>query len=177
VYWAGDFNINILNADDHKATGDFLHTMMSNSFYPAITKPTRITEFSATIIDNIYCNATSNSLAGIVYKNISDHLPIFVMNDTEVKRVKEVRSVETRELSSGNIIKFQERIKNFDWSYITEINDVNDAYDNFLNDFTKHYDECCPVKTRRKRTDFRQKWMTPALLKSCKTKDKLYKKY
>ena len=50
-------------------------------------------------------------------------------------------------------------------------------YDNFLNDFTKLYDECCPVKTRRKRTDFRQKWMTPALLKSCKTKDKLYKKY
>ena len=45
VYWAGDFNINILNADDHKATGYFLHTMMSNSFYPAITKPTRIIEF------------------------------------------------------------------------------------------------------------------------------------
>ena len=38
----------------------------NNSFHPAITKPTRIPEFSATIIDNIYCNATSNSLAGIV---------------------------------------------------------------------------------------------------------------
>ena len=50
------------------------------------------------------------------------------MNDSEVKRVKEVRSVETRELSSGNIIKFQERIQNFDWSYITDINDVNEAY-------------------------------------------------
>ena len=41
IYWAGDFNINLLNADSHKATGDFLHTMMWNGFYLAITKPTR----------------------------------------------------------------------------------------------------------------------------------------
>ena len=54
IYWAGDFNINLLNADSHKATGAFLHTMMSNGFYPVITKPTRINDLSATLIDNIY---------------------------------------------------------------------------------------------------------------------------
>ena len=67
VFWAGDFNINILNTGSHKATDEFVNIMMSNSFYPAITKPTRITEFSATIIDNIFCNIPANSFTGIMY--------------------------------------------------------------------------------------------------------------
>ena len=56
VYWARDFKINLLNAESHKATNEFLNVMLSNSLYPAITKPTRISEHSATVIDNIYCN-------------------------------------------------------------------------------------------------------------------------
>ena len=97
IYWAGDFNIDLFNSDNHKATGDFLCTMMSHALHPAITKPTRITEFSATIIDNVFCNAPADSFPGILYKNISDHLPIFVINDTEIKRTKEAQSVQTRE--------------------------------------------------------------------------------
>ena len=39
------------------------------------------------------------------------------------------------------------------------------------------YDECCPVKTKQRSVKFRKQWMTPALLRSCKTKDNLFKKY
>ena len=119
-------------------------TRMSNSLYPATTKPTRITEFSATIIDNIFCNIPANSLTGIMYKNISDHLPIFVMHDMRVKKMKELRPIETRDLSDENIAKFQEKIENVDWSGIIKIDDVNGAYGNFMSIFKKHFDDCCP---------------------------------
>ena len=115
-FWAGDLNINILNADNHTATGNFLNTMASNAFHPAITKPTRINEFSATIIDNIFTNASTNSFKGIIYKNISDHLPIFVINETNVRkrRVALCRKIESRDMGRDNILKLQEK---FGWVF------------------------------------------------------------
>lgn len=50
----GDFNINIINSDTHKSTNNFIDLMISNSLYPMISKPTRITSHSATLIDNNY---------------------------------------------------------------------------------------------------------------------------
>ena len=87
VYWAGDFNIDLLNAETHKTTNDFLNIMYSNSFYPAITKPTRITEHSATVIDNIYSNNMMNSHSGLLYKEVTDHLPVFLIIDTTIKKL------------------------------------------------------------------------------------------
>lgn len=52
----GDFNLNILHAD-HTATHDFLNTLYSVNFYPLITKPTRVTTHSASLIDNILLNS------------------------------------------------------------------------------------------------------------------------
>ena len=54
LYIMADFNINLLNADSHSATQDFLNIMYSNSVMPTITKPTRVTRHSATLIDNIF---------------------------------------------------------------------------------------------------------------------------
>ena len=177
VYWAGDYNINILNTDSHTATVEFLQTMLSNSFYPAITKPTRITEYFATIIDNIFCSAPTNSFTGILYKNISDHLPIFIINNTKVKKLKESHVIESRDMGEENISKLRDRLQHFDWFYITDISDVNSAYSSFLSVFGNIFNECCPVRRKRTRFCFRKQWMTSALLRSTKVKDKLFKKF
>ena len=53
--------------------------MFSHSLIPQITKPTRITPITATLIDNIYRNdilSECNQRQGIVY---SDHLLIFIL--------------------------------------------------------------------------------------------------
>ena len=52
-YLFGDFNINLLNQSSHQATSD-LDILYSGGFIPLISRPTRIAENSATLIDHIY---------------------------------------------------------------------------------------------------------------------------
>ena len=40
----GDFNINLINYNDEKNTGNFLDTMFSQSFLPYIATPTKLQE-------------------------------------------------------------------------------------------------------------------------------------
>ena len=53
-YLMGDYDINLLNVDTHQLTSDFNDTLFSNEFVPMITRPTRVTSNSATLIDNIF---------------------------------------------------------------------------------------------------------------------------
>ena len=94
----GDFNINLLNYYHHIETRDYVDAMFSNAFLPLITKPTRITPTSATLIDNIYSNdilGESTQMQGIIYTYISDHLPIFILtklnNNTKDDTITEIR--------------------------------------------------------------------------------------
>src|SRR6218665_3450330 len=51
----------------------------SYKFVPTILRPTRITEFSATLIDNIFTNSLCQDLDScILIEDISDHLPILL---------------------------------------------------------------------------------------------------
>ena len=62
----GDYNINLLKVESHSLTADFNDLMYSYGLIPLITRPTRVTENSATLIDNIFTNKT-----WILMKNLS----------------------------------------------------------------------------------------------------------
>ena len=79
-YIVGDYNINLLKYDEHRQTGQFLDSMFANSFVPLINRPTRITQNSATLIDNIFSNnynINDKLHQGILTTDISDHYLIF----------------------------------------------------------------------------------------------------
>ena len=71
-----DFNIDLLNKDCNNLTS-FLNTMYSLSLMPIISKPTMITDNSATLIDNFFLNEPCTFESGILISDISDHFPIF----------------------------------------------------------------------------------------------------
>ena len=66
--FAGDFNINLLQYNS-SSVSNFIATIYSRSLYPIVTLPTRISDYSATVIDNILIN-NSHKLSGIIYANI-----------------------------------------------------------------------------------------------------------
>ena len=74
-YVMSDFNIDLLKVDSHRPTHDFLELIYSYSLIPTIYKPTRITEFTATIIDNIQTNSENIIKSSILVTDISDHFP------------------------------------------------------------------------------------------------------
>ena len=55
-YLLGDFNLDLLKSEIHNPTLDFLNSLFSYSFWPLITRPTRVTFSSAKLIDNIFTN-------------------------------------------------------------------------------------------------------------------------
>ena len=83
VFLPGDFNANFLNYNNHNLTNEFLDSLTSNSFFPYVLQPTRLTSHSKTLIDNIFSNIISpEAISGNLTSTIFDHLPqlMFVPN-------------------------------------------------------------------------------------------------
>ena len=72
--------------------------MYSLGLYPLIDEPTRVTDSLATLRDNIFTNELRHNLTcGILFKDISDHLPIFALCEYNIKRniIKEFQHIRT----------------------------------------------------------------------------------
>ena len=85
----------------HNNTQEFINTNYDSDLFPVITKPTRITHTSATLIDNIFLDSllTGNITNRILIDDISNHLPTVTilenLNHSVKKKVK-ITSRDTR---------------------------------------------------------------------------------
>ena len=87
-YILGDMNVDFLKYNYHTQTEEYLDMLHSNNISPIITKPTRITNYTATLIDHIYTNNTKQMISGIATIDISDHLPTFCIVDIPLQKQK-----------------------------------------------------------------------------------------
>ena len=82
IFLMGDSNINLLNCENNPESNDFLQMLNSYFFLSYILQPTRITEISATLIDDIFANSHSiDAISGNLVLKMSDHLPQFLIVD------------------------------------------------------------------------------------------------
>ena len=70
----GDFNINMAFPLTNSSV-DLLTIMSGSNLYPSITIPTRVTESTHSLIDNIFSTFCSGEVS-IITSDISDHFPI-----------------------------------------------------------------------------------------------------
>ena len=77
----GDFNINLISAQNNNHASKLIDLFHSSNMYSLINKPTRVTDTTATLIDHIWSNDYNNCIKnGIVFDDIlSDHFPIFAV--------------------------------------------------------------------------------------------------
>ena len=179
IYLCGDFNINLLNYDYHKGTRDFLDSLFTLGLYPLIDKPSRITEYSATLIDNIFTNELNiESKSGLILNDLSDHLPVFCVCDYKIQRKCQKKSIFVRNIDQESLSKFKNQLVNENWDDMYNSINVNDAYDNFIKVFTHSYNECCPVKNIIVDVkSVKKPWMSNGLRNACKKKNRLYVKF
>ena len=175
----GDLNINLLNYDIHRPTLELLDNIISHGLIPKITLPTRITQSSATLIDHIFSNIISHeTLAGTLKTDISDHFANFICLQRYQYIDKRPKFITYRNLSTDNITKFNNALSNIDWNAVTQQNDPNNAYDQFMEIYNTQKDLHFPLKTKRfnKLKHKISPWITKGILVSLKTKTKLYNK-
>ena len=166
VYITGDFNVNTLTQPScNLATQEFKNIFSSNFYSPLIQKPTRITEHSATLIDNIYCNVpelSSNSAAGILKVSISDHFAIFCILKYATIQDK-TKIVRIRNFGERNIATFTTRLNNENWDFVFMSECAPSAFSRFqcVNDL--HFSTVFKIQTRTINYKNRHPWMTDAL--------------
>ena len=74
---------------------------------PLITRPTRVTAYSATLIDNIFTNCfLHNILSGNILNDFTDHFPIFAFLNNEYFLKKQEFKLSTRDFRE-NVLIFQ----------------------------------------------------------------------
>ena len=119
AFLAGDFNLNLINANTHAATGEFLNNLQSFNFAPTVKNPTRISDTSATLIDNIFINGIEREYtcsSAIIYSDISDHLPValHLKRNSRSKSYKTVNYANKRYFDSKSIDEFNTELANID---------------------------------------------------------------
>ena len=62
VFLLGDFNVNLLNYNNHDPTYEFLDFPAFNYFLPLFLQSTRLTAQSKTLIDYIFSNISRSNL-------------------------------------------------------------------------------------------------------------------
>ena len=59
IFLLEDFNINLLDYNDHQPTNEFLDSPTSSSVIPYILQPARLTSHSKALNDNMFSNILS----------------------------------------------------------------------------------------------------------------------
>ena len=103
----GDLNVNFLCCHQNSFSQEFLEVIVATSFISINGRPTRITEQSTTLIDNILTNVYPLPEAGIVLSDITDHFPVFSQIPDFISCPKSTISKLTRNLTSENVNKFK----------------------------------------------------------------------
>ena len=179
-YLMGDLNINIANMNNN-LNKDFIDTMYSYYFHPMISVPTRVTETSATLIDNIFTNVFGdNSKSGVLCMEVADHCPIFLVTFKEhMESISTLNPKYKRSFNEANTSKFKSVISEYTWTDILHSVDPQESYTLFLKCVSQAYDLCFPLRlvSSKPHHNPTKPWITSAILKSVNTKHRLYKKY
>ena len=146
----GNFNINLLNYNDHQPTNDFLDSLASNSFIPYILHPTRITNHSKTLIDNIFSNFISpDIISGNITATISEHLPQFsfapnILSNLLTQQPDYYERDRSKFKQENFILDYFDK----DWADVLQIDqqNVNLSLDSFLNNLNSILDVHAPLK-------------------------------
>ena len=133
-YLLGDYNTNLFDIEKHLPTSEFIDSLFSYEFMPFINMPTRDTGETATLIDNIYCNHTTDSeIVGLLYTNITDHYSIIYINNKPTVE-QSAPSYRRRIYSTRNVAGFVESLRNIIWSDVLNCYDPQDCYNIFKKD-------------------------------------------
>ena len=190
-YLVGDFNQDLIKFDSDANYQNLIDATASHGLVQIVSRPTRITDKSATLIDHVYTNNLENTLScNILTLDLSDHLAIHtrvllsknkIDNVAKFRHQSETKVRDIRIFNDANNETFNSLINTETWTDITDDMDAQKSYDKFHETYIKHYEAAYPLKSQRiRRQNERQDpkpWILPWLEDACARKKDFYHEF
>jgi len=174
--WGHQHQLNATDCNTQKT--NYANAYKSYNCLQFITKPTRITPSSSTLIDHIYTTLPLDKVTpGILSNDLYDHLPIFVsIKSAHVEKVN-TKAQFKHDFSNFNVEEFMDEIKETLNSMSINSDNQAAALDDAIGGIKKVLDDHAPLKkmSRTQRRLAQKPWIISDLYKLIKTKNKLYR--
>ena len=174
-----DHNLDLLKQSRHKRTQTFVENTIDHALLPVITKPTRISRTSATLIDNVIISdkLQLNYISNILVSNLSDHLPCYVEIKEFYAGKREATKIKKRKLNNKNLNKIKMEIGSVRWesllcdlgaseSFVTVHNKIIDIIDKIAPEYEVH------IRSKR----INKPWISKSIANSIRKNKQLFKK-
>jgi hypothetical protein len=177
----GDFNLDLLKFESHAGTDEFMNNLGTHFFQPHILQPTRITNHSGTLIDNIFCNFLEHfTISGNIVYDVTDHLPNFLIINKFSCLTSNIK-IYKRDYSKYNETDLINQVEAINWQnlFLSHGADPSNMFDSFYSEISSIIDKNIPIKvlSRKERKVQSKPWVTPGIRKSIHIKNMYYKKY
>ena len=174
-YLLGDFNVDLLKYDSSNSNRDFLNNLTSSGFLPHILQPTRITDYSATLIDNIYGNNFEHeTISGNILIKFADHFSQFLSVKKEIIRLQP-NDIYKRDLTNFDKNLFVDDVSIQNWNP-NKLDNVNSKFDDFQWRLEGCVNRHAPIKkiTRKELKKMTKPWINNYIIKMISHKDRLF---
>lgn len=172
----GDFNID-LNKSSCKSKS--LTDMMEGlNFNQIVTKATRVTNSSATLIDHVFSNRPSNiTFCNVKDYSISDHFPVCFTRKISGKSLNDSvhKTITYRSLKRFDEDNFLLELSNQPWQLINTLDSPSDSLDKFVKIFMTVLDKFAPKRKKRVKRVNQPNWMNKEILEAIQIRNKLQK--
>ena len=147
-YVTGDFNIDLLKIKTNKDITQYCDLISSYNSQNIVTKPTRVTQSSNSLIDHFYTNnPPSCSKCFIINSDISDHFPLTVsINHSISYRTRKPTSTFVRDLKHFKAEEFCFDVEESLRKHNVEIHSVNEQTNILTNIIVSAVDKHMPLK-------------------------------
>ena len=130
-----DHNMDLLKSGEHNLTQKFIDCLLDHDILPTITRLTRITRNTATLIDNIF---VTNKLyrdfeSALILSNISDHLPVLTLLKQTKFTDKKPLEFKCRSLKDANVALIRSKLYAVDWIGILKESTCERNFELFCN--------------------------------------------
>ena len=175
-----DHNLDFIKQDIHPPTARYIEINLEHNMLPTITRPTRISNTCATLIDNILISSKLQGTfkSGVLTNDISDHMPCYLVLPDATTHKPIMHTVHYRNLNAKAKNNILDSLSQVEWQ--TELDDrsVEQAFNTFHHKIIDSIDKYAPIRTKtiKPSKQARAPWISTGILNSINRSKILYKK-
>lgn len=179
IILGGDFNIDMSEHSKSPELANLLDLTASYNLYPTFDKPTRSTNTTHTVIDNIF---TSIALTDITTDSLNLHLSdhrgqLIKFRDNRLTPTKTTAKATRRTFLSHQIKHFQQLLDSTSWHDVYATETSESKLHSFLNDFMTSFNSAFPKKHSVIKQRKTAGWITPQIINASRELKELFTDY